>query len=61
MKNRTNQRLEEITAGTLIVGVDVAKTVQWARFIDYRGVEVGKAVSFRNDRQGFEYIVTKMI
>jgi len=60
MKNRTNQRLEEITVGTLIVGVDVAKTVQWARFVDYRGVEVGKAVSFRNDRQGFEYIVTKM-
>ena len=60
MKNRTNQRLEEITAGTLIVGVDVAKSVQWARFVDYRGAEVGKAVSFRNDRQGFEYIVTKI-
>jgi len=60
MKNRTNQRLEEISVGTLIVGVDVAKSVQWARFVDYRGVEAGKAVSFRNDRQGFEYIVTKI-
>lgn len=59
-KNRTNQRLEEITAGTLIVGVDVAKTVQWARFVDYRGVEVGKAMSFQNNRQGFENIVARI-
>ena len=60
MKNRTNQRLEDITAGTLIVGVDVAKSVQWARFVDYRGVEIGKAVSFKNNRCGFESIVAKI-
>lgn len=60
MKNRTNQRLEEITAGTLIVGVDVAKSVQWARFVDYRGIEIGKAMSFKNDRQGFESIVARI-
>jgi transposase len=59
-KNRTNQRLEEITVGTLIVGVDVAKTVQWARFVDYRGAEVGKAMSFQNTRQGFESIVARI-
>ncbi|MCL1905532.1 MAG: IS110 family transposase [Clostridiales bacterium] len=61
MKNRTNQRLEEITAGTLIVGVDVAKAVQWARIVDYRGVEIGKALSFQNNRQGFESIVTRIL
>ncbi len=60
MKNRTNQRLEEITAGTLIVGVDVAKSIHWARFVDYRGVEVGKAVSFQNNRQGFESIIARI-
>ena len=60
MNNRTNQRLEEITAGTLIVGVDVAKTVQWARFVDYRGVEIGKALSFQNSRKGFENIVARI-
>lgn len=57
MKNRTNQRLEEITTETLIVGIDVAKSVHWARFVDYRGAEVGKTVSFQNNRQGFESIV----
>ena len=60
-KNRTNQRLEEITVGTLIVGVDVAKAVHWARFVDYRGMEIGKAVSFRSDRLGFEKIVSKIV
>ena len=60
MKNRSNQRLESITTGTLIVGVDIAKHVHWARFVDCRGMEIGKAVSFPNDRQGFEKIVARI-
>jgi len=60
MKNRTNQRLEEITTGTLIVGVDVAKSIHWARFVDYRGAEIGKALSFPNNRRGFESIVARI-
>jgi len=60
MKNRTNQRLEEITPNTLVVGVDVAKSVHWARFVDYRGLEIGKAISFKNNRQGLEKIVTRI-
>jgi len=58
--NRTSQRLEAITVNTLVVGVDIAKSLQWARFVDYRGAEVGKAVYFSNDRKGFEYIVAKI-
>ena len=60
MKNRTNQRLEEITHTTLIVGVDIAKATHWARFTDYRGIEQGKAISFKCDRDGFEAIVAKI-
>jgi len=60
MKNRTNQRLGEITVGTLIVGVDVAKSIHWARLVDYRGAEVGKTMSFQNNRQGFESIVARI-
>jgi transposase len=60
MKNRINERLEEISATTLIVGVDIAKTVHWARFVDYRGREVGKVTSFKCDRQGFENIIKKI-
>lgn len=57
-KNQTDRNLEEITVDTLIIGIDVAKEYQWARFVDYRGVEMGKAVKFKNNRQGFEKIVT---
>ena len=59
-KNRTNQRLEEITPATLVVGVDIAKSVHWARFVDYRGREIGKPISFTCNRQGFEKIVTRI-
>ena len=60
MRNRINQRLEEITDTTLIVGVDISKAVHWARFVDYRGREEGKALAFKSDRKGFESIVARI-
>ena len=60
MKNQTNQKLEAITTNTLIVGVDVAKSLQWARFVDYRGMEIYKTISFQNDKNGFENIVASI-
>ena len=60
MNSRTNQRLEEITIGTLVVGVDIAKHEQWSRFVDYRGAEIGRAFKFKNNLKGFESIVSKI-
>ena len=60
MKNRINERLEFISVTTLVVGIDIAKSVHWARFVDYRGREIGKAISFNCNRQGFESIVDKI-
>ena len=60
MKNRINAKIEEITANTLIVGVDIAKETHWARFVDYRGMEVGKTVSFTSDKKGFEKIIAQI-
>jgi transposase len=60
MKNRNAQKLEVITPSTLIVGVDIAKELQWARFVDYRGLEFGKALKFRNDKNGFESILASI-
>ena len=42
MKKHDFQKLEAITPATLIVGVDIAKNVHWARFTDYRGLPLGK-------------------
>jgi len=60
MKNRNDQKLEAITPSTLIVGVDIAKELQWARFVDYRGLELGKALKFQNDKNGFDSILASI-
>lgn len=51
--NQLNSKIERISLSTLIVGVDIAKNVQVARAIDYRGIELGKTLSFENNKQGF--------
>ncbi len=43
-----------------MVGIDIAKEKQWARFVDCRGVECGKAMCFRNDKTGFAAILAKI-
>ena len=60
MKKGMNQKIEEITTRTLIVGVDIAKRLHYARFVDYRGTEVGKTVSFTSDKNGFEKIISQI-
>jgi transposase len=60
MKTQNNWRLEEITATTLVVGIDIAKQTHWARFIDSRGLEHGNALKFQNNRKGFESIVARV-
>jgi transposase len=60
MKEQQNQKIEAITETTLVVGVDVAKKAHWARFVNNRGMEVGKGISFKSDRAGFESIITRI-
>lgn len=60
LKERLNQKLEAVTFKTLIVGVDIAKHNQWARFVDCRGIEHKKAFKFENNRNGFNTILTRI-
>ena len=59
-KNHSKEKLEAITFKTLIVGVDIAKHNQWARFVDCRGIEHDKALKFENNRNGFNAILTRI-
>ncbi len=59
-KSQLSRKIEAVTTKTLVVGIDIAKEMQWARFVDCRGIECGKAMYFRNDRTGFEVILTKI-
>ena len=49
-EDRLKQKLESITPDTLVVGIDIAKRYQWARFVDFRGIEHSHALKFRNAR-----------
>jgi len=59
-QNPLNQKLEAITFQSLIVGIDIAKNLQWARFTNYRGIEQSKAIKFENNKKGFESILAKI-
>jgi transposase len=59
MKKQSFSKLEVITPDTLLVGVDIAKNTHWARFTDYRGIALGKALKVSNNKAaGFEIILT---
>ena len=60
MKDSQTKKLMAIDARTLVVGVDIAKKVHWARFVDYRGIEHGKSFKFNNTIDGFKSIVEKV-
>jgi len=59
-QNHSNLKLEAVTFTTLVVGVDIAKHFQWARFIDCRGIEKDKAIKFENNKNGFEVILARI-
>lgn len=47
----------EATETTMVIGVDIASETYWARAFDWRGLELGKAVSFENSAEGFAYLM----
>ena len=58
MKKHSFSKLAAITPNTVIIGVDIAKNLHWARFTDYRGLPLGKALKVLNNKEGFENILT---
>ena len=53
MKYNQNFRISQVTNQTLVVGVDIAKKVHYARAFDSRGIEFGKCFNFKATREGF--------
>lgn len=60
MKENRTGKLEAITPSTLVCGIDIAKQEHWARFVDFRGVELSKAIRFENNKSGFDKIVANI-
>jgi hypothetical protein len=53
MNYTQNEKIMSINERTLVIGIDIAKYVQYARAFDYRGIELGKVMSFENTAEGF--------
>jgi len=54
MKYTQNEKILQVSEKTLIIGVDIASEVHYARAFDHRGVELGKLLKFTNDSEGFQ-------
>lgn len=53
MKCKQNERILQVSDATLVVGIDVASEVHYARAFDNRGIEQSKVLRFTNDLEGF--------
>jgi transposase len=57
MKYTQNAKIMQITENTLVIGVDVASEIHYARAFDFRGIEYGRLLKFSNDGDGFTAFV----
>lgn len=56
MNYTQNEKIEQVTDTTLVVGVDIGSQIHYARAFDNRGRELTRKVfSFRNDIEGFNF------
>jgi transposase len=53
MKYKQNEKILQLTEGTLIIGIDIAKHKHVARAQDFRGIQFGKPLTFNNSFDGF--------
>ena len=54
MNYKQNEKINQVKESTLVVGIDIGSTKQYARAFDWRGIELGKVFPFSNSREGFE-------
>lgn len=52
-----NERINQVTEKSIVVGVDIASEVHYARAFDWRGIELAKVFSFENSLEGFEAFI----
>lgn len=52
-----NEKIRQVTDTTMVIGVDIASELRWARAFDRRGLELGKTVKFENSAEGFNFFL----
>lgn len=54
MNCKQNQKSNQVKGLTLMVGIDIGSTTQYARAFDRGSIEFGKVFPFSNSREGVE-------
>jgi hypothetical protein len=49
-----NEKINQISENSIVIGVDIASELHFARTFDWWGVELGKVFKFTNDAEGFK-------
>lgn len=49
-----NERINQVSEQTLVIGVDIASELNYARAFNWRGIEKGKVCKFFNNLEGFQ-------
>ena len=49
-----NERINQVSEQTLVIGVDIASELNYARAFNWRGIEKGKVFKFCNNLEGFQ-------
>ncbi len=58
MNYTQNKKIEQVQETTLVVGVDIGSTKQYARAFDWRGIEVSRLFTFADCKEGYEDFLT---
>lgn len=57
MNHNTNQKINQATESTLLIGVDIAKDTHYACPVDFRGRVLKKAFAIKQSRVGFDQFI----
>ncbi|THE14223.1 IS110 family transposase, partial [Bacillus timonensis] len=61
MDFKQNQKINQVTEKTLVVGIDIAKRTHFACFVDDRGRVLQKSFSVTQSRDGFELFYKRIL
>ena len=61
MNSNTNQKINQVTEKTLVIGIDIAKKKHFACAIDERGRVLQKSFPFSQSREGFDGFYEKVL
>ena len=61
MNSKLNEKINQVTDTTLVVGMDIAKRKHYATFVDDRGRQLVKAFPVHQSKAGFDYLYERLL